>query len=681
MVAQEAKLAIAIMALLVMLPLVPVYAAHGLSVSNSRAELNAGQRASFTLNTTNAAGDSITQIVADFSGFIFAGATCPAGFAQSNTANQLNCSGGLLYNMTSAFVGLDLTAPASAGTYYFTVTTRDDRGGTSSATAGISVKTPASISVTPSFSSKKIIAGSTFTVSATLNNNGQSNVTNATITIGLPSNYFLTPDESQSTKPLGAGSSVSWNIVAPRSPDTSDKTITLTPFGNDQNTGSPALTATQSVVTVRATAMSVTAVVDKTSAIYGDSVSVSGYVKEVDAPLKTAYVSLVTSFGSSKQTTYTDTSGHYSFVVFMPDRSGEQKLDITATYGDMSGSASASVFVGELLVNAAISPASISKGGSATIRGTVTKSGLRVSGAEVTTKIGTKTYSTSTDSYGVFSQSITGTSSGTNSIEVTATTSDGKMGTAILSLSVAGVANKTIELTAPSVVSPSDNFTISGQLYSDSEKSDGTIDVAFAGTTLSIDVPSNGAFSISLAAPREGCYDIVARGGGFAETRRQVCAYAHKYITISVSARNTAPGPNMVTIVALYEDGSPVSGTLSYGIDSTQYAGHNLTGGAKLVEYNFTKAGRYYVSAYINDGIRQKTFSKYVDIGTVPSTATATPTKTVTTGPTAAPTTSTSTSPADNATATPSGGAGAGVSRTTLALLLIGGIIILLLFF
>ncbi len=673
MVAQKAITAL-LLALFVVLSS-PVYATHGLSVSSSRTELNTGQRVSFTLNVTNVAGDNITQIVTDFSGFIFSGATCPSGFAPSNTASQLTCSGGLLYNMTSAFMGLDLTAPASAGAYYFAVTTSDDKGGMSSATSGISVKTPASISVTPSFSSKKIIAGSTFILSATLNNNGGANVTNGTITIGLPYNYLLAPDEIHSTKPLDAGSSVSWKIVAPHSADTSDMTITLTPFGNDQNTGSPAIVATQSSVTVRATAMSVTAVVDKTSAVYGDSVSVFGYVKEVDTPLKTAYVSLVTGFGSSKQTTYTDTSGYYSFIVFMPDRSGEQKLDITATYGDMSGSASASVFVGELLVNAAISPASVNKGDLATIRGTVTKSGLPVSGAEVATKVGTKSYTTSTDAYGVFSQQITGTASGTNGIDVTATTSDGKTGTAILSLDVAGVANNTIELTAPSVVSPSDNFTVSGRLYSDGEKSNGTIDLAFAGTTLSIDVPSSGAFSTSLAAPKEGCYDIVANGGGFTEARKQVCAYGHRYITISISARNAAPGPNVVTIVALYEDGSPVSGTLSYGIESTQYAGYNMTGGTKLVEYNFTKAGRYYVSAYVYDGIRQKTFSKYLDIGVAPVTATATPANTVNATPTF------TAAPASNSTVVTPFGMGIDVSRTNLALLLIGGIIILFLFF
>lgn len=675
MVAQEAKLAIAIMALLVLLP-ASVYAAHGLSVSNSRAELNAGQRASFTLNTTNTAGDSITQIVADFSGFLFAGATCPAGFAQSNTASQLNCSGGLLYNLTSAFVGLDLTAPASAGTYYFTVTTRDELGGTSSATAGISVKTPASISVTPSFSSKKIIAGSTFTLSATLNNNGGSNVTNGTITIGLPYNYFLAPDESQSTKPLGAGSSVSWNIVAPHSPDTSDKTITLTPFGNDQNTGSPALTATQSTVTVRTTAMSVTAVVDETSAVYGGRVSISGYVKEGDTPLKTAYVSLVTSF-SNRQTTYTDTSGYYSFAVFMPDRSGEQKLDITATYGDMSGSASASVFVGELLVNAAISPASISKGGSATIRGTVTKSGLRVSGAEVTTKIGTKTYSTSTDTYGVFSQSVTGAIAGTDRIEVTATSAEGKMGTAILSLTVTGTANKTIEITAPSTVAPSDNFTVSGSLYSDGEKIAGTVDLKFLGYTRSIDAP-DGDFSLSLQAPaNEGCNDLVASRDGFTGAKIKVCAYLHKDFTISISARKYTPGQNIITIVALYEDGTPVSGSLTYGIESTQYTGINITG-AKLIDYNFTKTGKYFVSAYVNDGIRNKMFSKTIEINsTSPTTPKVTPTITATPTVNATGTASST----GNTTAAPSTTVGTESAKTNLALLLIGGIIILLLFF
>lgn len=667
------QLAAALFLLLVIM--LPVYATHGISTSSSRTEVNVGQRATYALNVTNTGGDNITQIVSDFSGFLFAGATCPAGFAQSNTASRLNCSNGLLQNSTSAFVGLDLTAPGSAGQYYLAVTTYDDKGGASSATSGISVKTPASISVTPSFSSKKISAGDTFALSATLDNGGQTNVTNATITISLPSNYFLAPDESQPTKPLDAGSSVSWNVVAPTSPDASDRTITLTPFGNDQNTGTPA-PATRSIVTVRATAVSVTAVVDKTSAVYGERVGVSGYVKEGTTPLKTAYVSLVTGFGS-RQTTYTDTSGYYSFAVFMPDRSGEQKLDVTATHGDMSGSASASVFVGELLVTATVNPASINKGESATIRGKTTKSGFPVSGAEVTTKIGTKTYSTATDAYGSFSQSVTGTASGTNRVDVTVTSSDGKTGAAILYLEVAGAANKTIEISAPATVAPFDNFTVSGKLYSDGEKTGGTVEVGFAGTARSIEVPESGEFSLSLQAPeKEGCNDIVVKGSGFAETERRVCAYAHKYFTVSISARRNTPGPNVITIAALYEDGSPVSGSLAYGIEATQYPGHNLTAGAKLIEYNFNKAGNYYVSAYVNDGIRQKTFSRYLEINaTAPSSPTPAPTKkaanVTTANVTATPTTTTVTVPPTAPEA----------ARTNLALLLIGGIIILLLFF
>lgn len=677
MMTQKTRMAIvALVALFVLLPISTVYATHGITTSSSRTEVNAGQRVSYTVNVTNTGGDTIKSIVTDFNGFVFAGGSCPSGFSTSNTAQVISCSNGALQNLTSAMLTIDLTAPSSSsGTYYFSTTTTDNSSGTSSSMIGIAVKSPASLSITPQISSKNVAAGSTFTLSATLNNGGQTNVTDPTITIALPSGYTLAQDETRFTKSVSVGSTISWNINAPLTQDTVDRTITLTPAGTDYNTGTAA-SATAVSVSVRSTAISVTAVVDETSAVYGGRVSVSGYVKEGDTALKTAYVSLVTSFGS-RQTTYTDTSGHYSFAVFMPSRSGEQKLDITATYGDMSGSASASVFVGELLVKASISPASVKKGESATIKGDVTKSGLRVSGAEVTTKIGTKTYSTSTDAYGVFSQSVTGAIAGTSRIEVTATSVDGKMGTAILSLAVTGTANKTIEITVtPSKVVPSDNFTVSGSLYSDGEKIAGTVDLKFSGyTTRSIDAP-DGDFSVSLQAPgKEGCNDLVASRDGFTGAKIKVCAYLHKDFTISISARKYTPGPNIITITALYEDGSPVSGSLTYGIESTEHTGINMTG-AKLIDYNFAKAGKYFVSAYVSDGIRYKMFSKTIEIN---STSPTSPTATVTTTPaitanaTATPTTGNNTAPATTA--------GTASARTNLALLLIGGIIILLLFF
>lgn len=677
MMTQKIEMAIvALVALFVLLPISTVYATHGITTSSSRTEVNAGQRVSYTVNVTNTGGDTITSIVTDFNGFVFAGGGCPSGFSTSNTAQVISCSNGALGNLTSAMLTIDLTAPSSSGTYYFSTTTTDNSSGTSSSMIGIAVKSPTSLSITPQISSKNVAAGSAFTLSATLNNGGQTNVTDPTITIALPSGYTLAQDETRFTKSVGVGSTISWNINAPLTPDTVDRTITLTPVGTDYNTGTAA-SATAVSVSVRSTAISVTAVVDETSAVYGGRVSVSGYVKEGDTALKTAYVSLVTSFGS-RQTTYTDMSGHYSFAVFMPSRSGEQKLDITATYGEMSGSASASVFVGELLVKASISPASVKKGESATIKGDVTKSGLRVSGAEVTTKIGTKTYSASTDAYGVFSQSVTGAIAGTSRIEVTATSVDGKMGTTILSLAVTGTANKTIEITVtPSKVVPSDNFTVSGSLYSDGEKIAGTVDLKFSGyTTRSIDAP-DGDFSVSLQAPaNEGCNDLVASRDGFTGAKIRVCAYLHKDFTITISARKYTPGPNIITIVALYEDGTPVSGGLTYGIESTQYTGINMTG-AKLIDYNFAKAGKYFVSAYVNDGIRNKMFSKTIEINSTTPT-TATPKATVTATPTVNATGTAA--PTGNTTA-PSTTVGTESARTNLALLLIGGIIILLLFF
>lgn len=675
MVARKAIMVmVALLVLALLISASPAYATHGLVTSSSVTAVNIGQRATYQINVTNAGGDPITGIVTDFQGFVFAGGVCPSGFSTSNTAQALSCSNGSLANLTSATLTLDLTAPDAAGTYYFTTTSTDNRTGTSSSMIGISVKTPASLSVTPAAQSVRVGVGSTFTVSATLNNDGQANVTNPTLTIGLPSGYALAQDETQLTKGVGVGYTVSWNVKAPSIADASDRSITFMPAGTDNNTGGAA-PATQGATTVGAIAVSVSVSVDKTSAVYGDSVAVSGYVKEGDSPVSTAYVSLVTSYGS-RQTTYTSISGYYSFVVFMPDRSGEQRLDVTATSGDLSGSASASVFVGELLVDAAISPASVGKGGLATVRGTVKKSGLPVSGAEITTKMGTKAYSTGTDAYGVFSQTVSGTASGTNRVEVTATSKDGKMGAAILSLSVAGVANKTMELVAPSTsVVPSENFTVSGKLYSDGEKTNGTVDVVFADVTRSIDAP-DGDFSLSLSAPKEGCYDIVVRGGGFTETKRQVCAYSHEGFSISISARNSAPGANVITITALYEDGSPVSGTVSYGIESTQYFPVNFSG-ARLVEYNFTKAGKYFVSAYVDDGIRRKTFSKYLEIN---ATAIPTPAPTMT-ATAAAPTQTPTMAPTATTANATTAAAASEAARTNLALLLIGGIIILFLFF
>ncbi len=264
MMTQKTRMAIvALVALFVLLPISTVYATHGITTSSSRTEVNTGQRVSYTVNVTNTGGDTITSIVTDFNGFIFAGGGCPSGFSTSNTAQVISCTNGALQNLTSAMLTIDLTAPSSSGTYYFSTTTTDNSSGTSSSMIGISVKSPASLSVTPQFSSKTVAAGSTFTLSATLNNGGQTNVTDPKITIALPSGYALAQDEIQLTKSVSVGSTISWSINAPITPDIADRTITLTPAGTDYNSGAAA-SAPVAGVRVRATDISVTVVLDET---------------------------------------------------------------------------------------------------------------------------------------------------------------------------------------------------------------------------------------------------------------------------------------------------------------------------------------------------------------------------------------------------------------------------------
>jgi hypothetical protein len=359
---------------------------------------------------------------------------------------------------------------------------------------------------------------------------------------------------------------------------------------------------------------------DKYSYLPGEQVKIRGNVNNVACAQKFSsdtFVEISTSFG--RWTTYTDYSGEY-FLPLWSVPAGS--YEITAKAYDAPGGnviAYASKWIireaNEFKVTIQATPMSVLSGEKSEIYGKVTDRGMPVSGATVELRAPWATYILTTNGLGEYSAETWTGWIGNNNITAYAQ-KDGAKGWAstILSVKSAGNGSEQFTLSAPSIAKPNSVFNAGGSWFVDGVGMNEPFIISFRDTRKTV-TPVNGRYNTTLPAPGiEGCWLITARAA-----TTQTCVRVHTRIDLTIERS----GENLI-FKGAYEDGTPVSGSFSYAIDSGRYVYERMDKGI-FTKGQYFAPGRHAVWANLNDGYLYTGATKEFDISSGAATTTVAP--------------------------------------------------------
>jgi subtilisin family serine protease len=311
-------------------------------------------------------------------------------------------SGSLPAGLSLSTAGSITGTPTTTGTASFTVRATGADGGTSTRSTSIRVAAPLAISTT------SLAAGTVGTSysAALASTGGQPTITWSLASGTLPAGLTLSSSGSISGTPSASG--------------TYGFTVLATDSGSPVRTATKSLSIEIAAGTTMGTATAVT-YTGPTSTTTSTAITLSATLKTSGGTAISGKVLTFTLAGTTYPAT-TNSNGVASVGVTSPATTGSHTISVTfagdATYATSSASATLTVKSGTVLIYTGTTSAA--KGASITLSATLkTTAGAAIQGASVTFTLNRKTYTATTNSFGVATVSQTApTKAGTYSVSV-----------------------------------------------------------------------------------------------------------------------------------------------------------------------------------------------------------------------------------------------------------------------